>query len=91
MASPKARRNTCLEARRYLQDNKRIRSRHHKPKADRYDKTKMQVASSHLSTQANKFVKGEMGPTFGEEGVHEILGQVLGKHREASRHPAPHR
>jgi hypothetical protein len=39
-----------LETRHYLEDNKIIQSRHQKPKVDRQDKTKIQVASSHLST-----------------------------------------
>jgi hypothetical protein len=82
VARPKVHRNTCLEARPYLQDNKRTQSLRHKSKAGRYDNTKAQVVSLHLSAQMNKFVKGETGPTFGEEGVHEILSQVLGKHRE---------
>jgi hypothetical protein len=50
MGSPKEGLNTCLETRCYLKDSKRIQSHHQKSKADRYDKTKMQVASSHLST-----------------------------------------
>jgi hypothetical protein len=74
MVRPKARRNTCLEARPYLQDSKRTQSRHHKSKAGRYDDTKAQVTSSHLSTQTNRFIKGDTGPTFGKEGVHENLG-----------------
>jgi hypothetical protein len=36
----------------------------------------------YLSAQTNRLIEGKAGPTFSEEGVHEVLGKVLGKHKE---------
>jgi hypothetical protein len=40
------------------------------------------VASVYLSTQTNRFVQSEAVPALGEEGVHEIFGEIFGEHGE---------
>jgi hypothetical protein len=35
-----------------------------------------------LSTQANRLIKGKTGPALGEEGIHKVLGEILGEHGE---------
>jgi hypothetical protein len=36
----------------------------------------------YLSTQTSRFVQSKAVPALGEEGVHEILGEVFGEHGE---------
>jgi hypothetical protein len=45
-------------------------------------KARIEVASANLSTQTNRFVQCEAVPALGEEGVHEVLGEVFGEHGE---------
>jgi hypothetical protein len=37
---------------------------------------------ANLSAQANRLVKGKTGPALSEEGIHKVLGEILGEHGE---------
>jgi hypothetical protein len=44
--------------------------------------TNIKAVSANLSAQANRLVKGKTGPALGEEGIHRVLGEILGEHGE---------
>jgi hypothetical protein len=77
---PKARCNTCLQARTYLHSIKTTQLRCHRSAPKWGVTTKIKDVSANLSAQANRLVKGKTGPAFSEEGIHKVLGEILGEH-----------